>query len=130
MLLGGIGAFTSLGRLEDPAFTIKIAVVATPYPCASSDQVARAVSEPLESAIQKMGEVGQITSRNTPGLSLIELEIKDTINGTELPGTWTKLRARVADTALIIAMGMLVDNAIGLSPDSTGEFMFSSASRA
>ena len=31
-LLGGIWGFLSLGRLEDPAFTIKTAVVVTQYP--------------------------------------------------------------------------------------------------
>lgn len=105
LLLGGIGAFTSLGRLEDPAFTIKVAVVGTPYPGASSEQVAREVSEPLESAIQKMSEVGQVTSRNTPGFSLIEVEIRDTIDGKQLPGIWTKLRARVSDTSQFLPQG-------------------------
>ena len=104
-LFGGIGAFLSLGRLEDPAFTIKTAVIATEYPGASAEQVAREVSEPLESAIQKMGEVGLIMSRNTPGLSLIEVEIEDTIDGSELPAIWTKLRARVSDAAVFLPQG-------------------------
>lgn len=104
-LFGGIGSFFSLGRLEDPAFTIKVAVVATGYPGASAEEVAREVTEPLESAIQKMGEIGQITSRNTPGLSLIEIEIEDTIDGSELPAIWTKLRARVRDAALSLPRG-------------------------
>ena len=104
-LFGGIGAFLSLGRLEDPAFTIKTAVIATAYPGASAEQVAREVSEPLESAIQKMGEVGLIMSRNTPGLSLIEVEIEDTIDGSELPAIWTKLRARVSDAAVFLPQG-------------------------
>ena len=98
-LLGGIWGFNSLGRLEDPAFTIKVAVVVTQYPGASADQVAREVSEPLESAIQKMGEVDRITSVNRPGVSRIEVEIQPTFDGTELPQIWTKLRARVADAA-------------------------------
>ena len=51
-LFGGIWGFMSLGRLEDPAFTIKNAVIATEYPGATAEQVALEVSEPLESAIQ------------------------------------------------------------------------------
>ena len=61
-LLGGLWGFFSLGRLEDPAFTIKTAVVVTQYPGASAHQVAREVSEPLESEIQKMSEVKRIES--------------------------------------------------------------------
>ncbi len=98
-LLGGIWGFLSLGRLEDPAFTIKNAVISTQYPGATAEQVALEVSEPLESAIQQMGEVDTITSINQPGFSLIEVEIKSTYDGTELPDVWTKLRAKMRDAA-------------------------------
>lgn len=105
-LIGGLIAFFSIGRLEDPAFTIKTAVVITQYPGASAEEVANEVSEPLESAIQKMGEVDLISSRNTPGLSFIEVEIKDTIDGSELPAIWTQLRARISDAALALPSGV------------------------
>ncbi len=98
-LFGGIWGFLSLGRLEDPAFTIKQAVISTQYPGATAEQVALEVSEPLESAIQKMGEVKEITSINRPGHSLIEVEMKSTFDGDALPDIWTKLRARIRDAA-------------------------------
>ena len=96
-LFGGIWSFTALGRLEDPAFTIKTAAIVTQYPGATAEQVALEVSEPLESAIQKMAEVDRIVSINTPGQSLLEVEIKENFGGDALPAIWTKLRARVAD---------------------------------
>ncbi|MEO3413297.1 efflux RND transporter permease subunit [Roseovarius sp. CAU 1744] len=99
-LLGGIWGFLSLGRLEDPAFTIKTAVVVTQYPGASAEQVAREVSEPLESEIQKMGEVKEIESMNQPGQSRIKVDMKDEFDGTELPAIWTKLRNRVGEAQL------------------------------
>jgi len=98
-LLGGLWGFSSLGRLEDPAFTIKQVVIATQYPGATAEQVATEVSEPLESAIQKMGEVDKITSINRPGHSLITVEVFSTFGGDELPPIWTKLRNRVSDAA-------------------------------
>ena len=98
-LLGGLWGFLSLGRLEDPAFTIKQAVVETRYPGASAQQVAEEVSEPLESAIQKMAEIDRIESLNRPGLSQITVHVKSGFAGDELPAIWTKLRARLADTA-------------------------------
>ncbi len=99
-LLGGIWGFSSLGRLEDPAFTIKTAVVVTQYPGASAGEVALEVTEPLESQIQKLGEVKDIESMNQPGLSWITVNMKDTYDGSELPQIWTKLRNRVAEAAL------------------------------
>ncbi|WP_306113820.1 MULTISPECIES: efflux RND transporter permease subunit [unclassified Roseovarius] len=99
-LLGGIWGFMTLGRLEDPAFTIKTAVVVTQYPGASAEQVAREVSEPLESEIQTMSEVKEIRSMNQPGLSWITVDMKDQYDGTELPEIWTKLRNRANAAAL------------------------------
>jgi len=96
-LFGGVWGFATIGRLEDPAFTIKNAIVFTQYPGASAEEVAREVSEPLESAIQKMAEVDTITSSNKPGLSRIDVEIADTYGGDELPQVWDRLRARVGD---------------------------------
>ncbi len=115
-LLGGIWGYVNLGRLEDPAFTIKVAAISTQYPGASAEQVAHEVSDPLESAIQKMGEVDKITSVNQPGLSMIEVEIKPTFKGHELPGIWTKLRARIRDTARNLPEGVsepLVNDSFG-----------------
>ncbi len=105
-LFGGLWGFNSLGRLEDPAFTIKQAMVITYYPGASAEQVAREVSEPLESAIQKMGEVKKITSINQPGQSLIEVEIKDTYDGAALPEVWSKLRNKVSDATRSLPSGV------------------------
>ncbi|ATF17625.1 efflux RND transporter permease subunit [Phaeobacter gallaeciensis] len=105
-LFGGIWGFVNLGRLEDPAFTIKQAVVITQYPGASAEQVALEVSEPLESAIQKMGEVKLIKSMNQPGLSRIDVEMQDTYDGTELPDIWTKLRSEIGDAARELPEGV------------------------
>ncbi|GAA4228235.1 multidrug efflux pump subunit AcrB [Sagittula marina] len=96
-LLGGIWGFATIGRLEDPAFTIKNAIIITQYPGASAEQVAREVSEPIESEIQKMGEIDFITSSNKPGISRISVNIESIYDGTELPAIWTKLRNRVND---------------------------------
>ena len=94
-LMGGIWGFATIGRLEDPAFTIKNAIVITQYPGASAEEVAREVTEPLESAIQQMDEVDTITSSNKPGVSRIDVEVESIYDGTELPQIWDDLRNRV-----------------------------------
>ncbi|SEN80881.1 Multidrug efflux pump subunit AcrB [Loktanella fryxellensis] len=106
-LIGGALGYLGVGKLEDPTFTLKTALVITPYPGATADEVASEVSEVLESEIQRMGEVDYITSRNTPGLSVIEVEIKPTYGGSELPQVWNDLRARVADAAGSLPPGAL-----------------------
>ena len=53
-LLGGLWGMNNIGRLEDPAFTIKMALVITPYPGATAAEVEEEITEPLESAIQQL----------------------------------------------------------------------------
>ena len=50
VLVGGIVAYQQMGRLEDPEFTIKEALIITPYPGASAEEVAKEVTNPIESA--------------------------------------------------------------------------------
>jgi multidrug efflux pump subunit AcrB len=51
---GGISAFNGMSRLEDPEFTIKDALVVTPYPGASALEVEVEVSDEIEAAAQKI----------------------------------------------------------------------------
>ncbi len=94
----GIYAYLHLGRLEFPDFVIKIAVVATPYPGASSLQVEQEVTDVLEEAIQSLGELDEIWSMSQDGLSIIHAEMKDKYRGDkELQQVWDKLRRKVND---------------------------------
>ncbi|WP_322895672.1 MULTISPECIES: efflux RND transporter permease subunit [unclassified Yoonia] len=106
-IFGGIGGYLSVGKLEDPGITLKSALVITPWPGATAAEVAAEVSEVLESALQTLDEIDYITSRNTAGLSVIEVHIRDTFDGGELPQVWDKLRARVADAAADLPSGTL-----------------------
>ncbi|MBE0507423.1 MAG: efflux RND transporter permease subunit [Marinospirillum sp.] len=96
-LLGGIWALMTLGRLEDPAFTIKQAIVVTPYPGATAVEVEEEVTELMESAIQQLSQLRRIQSRSMPGLSEITVEIKDTYKGDDIPQIWDELRRKVGD---------------------------------
>ncbi|MFN4156726.1 MAG: efflux RND transporter permease subunit [Paracoccaceae bacterium] len=106
-ILGGIGGYFSVGKLEDPGITLKSALVVTPWPGATAAEVAAEVSEVLESEIQKLDEIDYVTSRNTPGLSVIEVHIRDTFGGDELPQVWDRLRARVSDVTPNLPAGTL-----------------------
>lgn len=104
-LLGGISGYFGVGKLEDPAFTLKSALVITPYPGATADEVATEISEVLETELQQMGEVAKITSTNRPGVSVIEVEVRDIFDGSDLPQIWDDLRDRVGDASADLPMG-------------------------
>jgi multidrug efflux pump subunit AcrB len=96
-LFGGLWGLLTLGRLEDPAFTIKQAVVVTQYPGATAQEVEEEISELLESAIQQLPQLKRLTSKSMPGVSEIEVEIKSTYDGDAIPQIWDELRRKVAD---------------------------------
>ena len=96
-LLGGIWAILTLGRLEDPAFTVKMALVVTPYPGATAEEVELEVTEHMESAIQQMPQLKRITSKSMPGRSEITIEIEDSYTGPQIPQIWDELRRKVGD---------------------------------
>lgn len=96
-LLGGIFAYFNIGRLEDPKFTIKTALVITPYPGASAAEVENEVSDRLESSIQQMEQVDFLRSRSMPGYSEIQVQIRDRYPSAELPQVWDELRRQVSD---------------------------------
>ncbi|MBB4212731.1 multidrug efflux pump subunit AcrB [Rhodothalassium salexigens DSM 2132] len=97
-LFGGLWGFLTVGRLEDPSFTIKMAQVYTSYPGATAEEVEREVTERLESAIQQMAQLKTLTSASHPGRSQITVEIQDTYDSEELPQVWDELRRKVRDT--------------------------------
>ncbi len=96
-LYAGFQSFNGLPRLEDPEFTIKEALVITPYPGATPYEVEEEVSDELELAIQKLGKIKRIESRNIPGQSTITVEMRSTVKSKELPQVWDELRRKVGD---------------------------------
>ncbi|PXW14588.1 efflux RND transporter permease subunit [Paraburkholderia caballeronis] len=98
-LIGGLYAYVNIGRLEDPKFTIKTAIVVTRFPGASAEQVESQVTDLLESSIQQMEQVDFITSRSLPGYSEVRVNIRDRFRSPELPQIWDELRRQVSDVA-------------------------------
>lgn len=96
-LIGGIIAFFEIGRLEDPEFTIKEAIVNAQYPGATALDVEQEITEPLESAIQQMSQIKEIRSRSMPGAAEIRVVIQDSYKGEALAQVWNELRNKVAD---------------------------------
>ena len=94
---GGMIAYQGLSRLEDPAFTIKDALVVTPYPGASAAEVEEEVSDVLETAVQQMAQLDEVESKSDRGLSTLTVSIQRNYTGADLPQIWDELRRKVND---------------------------------
>ncbi|UCF91926.1 MAG: efflux RND transporter permease subunit [Desulfobacterales bacterium] len=99
ILLVAVGwiSFNNLARLEDPEFTIKEAVVITPYPGASAAEVEAEVTNVIEKAVQEMGQLDYIESRSSREFSQVKVTMKDQYDKTTLPQVWDELRRKVHD---------------------------------
>jgi len=97
LILGGIVSFNDLGRLEDPAFTIKQAVVFVNYPGASALEVEEEVTLPIENALQQLPYLDNITSTSSNGQSQIMVEMKSTYRADDLAQIWDEMRRKIND---------------------------------
>ena len=106
--LGGISAYYSIGKLEDPAFTIKTAVVSIIYPGSTVYEAEQEAASRMEDAIQAMGEIKKIKTRCTPGAAVIYVDIKDAYTAEDLPQIWNVLRQKVNDALINLPSGCTV----------------------
>ncbi|WP_319410297.1 efflux RND transporter permease subunit [uncultured Cohaesibacter sp.] len=105
LLAGGIYAYMNLGRLEDPEFTIKEAVIATYYPGASSLEVEEEITLPIETALQQLPYVDHITSISSAGLSQVTVVMKDKYRDAELKQIWDEMRRKINDMSSDLPSG-------------------------
>ncbi len=97
LLLLGLWSYLNLPRLEDPEFTLKDALIITPYPGATAAEVAGEVSNVIEMAAQEMEQLKRVVSRSERGRSTVTVTIRDQYGKDELPQVWDELRRRVGD---------------------------------
>lgn len=97
VLAGGLLAYVKMGKLEDAPFTIKQALVLTPYPGASPSEVQSQVTDILEESIQALGELYYLKTENRAGLSKITVYVKKETRADEMQQLWDKLRRKVND---------------------------------
>ncbi|MEH6471885.1 MAG: efflux RND transporter permease subunit [Halopseudomonas sp.] len=105
---GGLSAYESIGKLEDPEFTIKEAKVITLYPGANAEQVNAEVTYHVEDAVQQMEQLKRIKmSVSREGYSEVTLEIQDKYRKDDFPQIYDILRKKIADMQRKLPPGAL-----------------------
>ena len=114
LIVAGLGAISSLPRMEDPDITNRFASVITQYPGASAERVEALVTEVLENRLRRLEEIKLIQSTSRPGISVIQLELKDSVQDTD--PVWSRARDLIADAKPVLpkaAQNPLLDDQIG-----------------
>ncbi|EPW1044038.1 multidrug efflux RND transporter permease subunit VmeV [Vibrio parahaemolyticus] len=106
LAIGGVTSFLELGRLEDPAFTIKDAMIVATYPGATSKEVEEELTYPLEKEIRKLPYIDRITSTSSNGMSQIMVSMKMDYGPDELPQVWDEMRRKINDLQPTLPQGV------------------------
>ena len=93
LIAAGASAMLAIGRQEDPTITNLFATVTTPFPGAEPTRVEALVTDPLEAALQEVSEVALVTSSSAAGVSILQLELADTLSDDGIDTAWAEIRA-------------------------------------
>src|SRR5258707_4183072 len=97
ILLGGIWSYQNIGRLEDPEFTIKEALIITRCPGASAAEVSNEITNRIENDCKQLGQLKRVESESTRGRSVVSAIIQDRYHRDSIPQVWDELRRKIAD---------------------------------
>jgi multidrug efflux pump subunit AcrB len=104
----GVYAFLSLGRAEDPAFTVRVMVVSAVWPGATPREMQQQVVDRLEKRIQEVEYLYRIETSIRPGRADLQVEFQDYTPQAKIPDLLYQVRKRMQDEA-----GNLPDGVIG-----------------
>ncbi len=97
ILVTGIFAFKTLGRSENPSFTVKQMVISAAWPGASAKDVEEHLTNTIEKEAQNLPQIEKITSYSRPGICVITVTLKDEVTGNLVRQRWLELRNIIND---------------------------------
>ncbi|MEO0739769.1 MAG: efflux RND transporter permease subunit, partial [Cyanobacteria bacterium J06649_12] len=95
VVVWGFSAFLSLPRLEDPEIVQRVSTVTTIFPGASAERVESLVTDKIEEELSDIEEVEEIRSSSSPGISVVTVELKETVPNVE--PVWARVRSQIDD---------------------------------
>lgn len=107
LIIAGLFSYVRLGKLEDPEFKIKEALVVTLYPEADAYSVELYVTDVIEQALQKIPNIDFTQSVSKQGYSQVKIKLKESVPSKELEQYWDNVRKKVADAKAALPFGVL-----------------------
>ncbi len=102
----GVFCYERLPRNEDPAFTIKTAVVSAQWPGASVADTTRLLTDTLEKKLQEIPWLDYIESETRAGRTVIHINLRDDTPPQTVPDIWYQVRKKMQDIAPSLPEGV------------------------
>ncbi len=107
IIAAGLSALLSIGRQEDPTITNIFATVTTPFPGADPARVETLVTAEIEEELKEIPEVAVIDSASATGISIVSIELIETLADNRIEQVWSEIRDALDDAALDFPPGAL-----------------------
>ncbi|RIH65777.1 efflux RND transporter permease subunit [Mariniphaga sediminis] len=105
MVAGGILAFRSISKLEDPELKVMMSQIVTVYPGATAHEVEMQVTHIIEEELSTLGDVETIRSKSMPNLSIVTVMLELTVPQKEIEQRWDFLRRRMNEVVAKLPEG-------------------------
>ncbi len=106
-MVSGIYAFLSLGRAEDPAFTVRAMVVSVAWPGATPQELQTQVVDRLEKRIQEVDYIYRIETSIRQGQASLQIEFHDYSPKEKVPDLFYQVRKRMQEEAGNLPAGVI-----------------------
>lgn len=106
-VIGGVYAFLSLGRAEDPSFTVRVMMVSAVWPGATPQELQEQVVDRLEKRIQEVEYLYRIETTIRPGRADMQIEFQDYAPQARVPDLFYQVRKRMQDEAVRLPQGVI-----------------------
>ncbi|WP_204137790.1 efflux RND transporter permease subunit, partial [Halomicronema sp. CCY15110] len=103
IVAGGLSAYQSLPRQEDPQLVSRVAVITTAFPGASAERVEALVTRVLEEELAAIEEIDVLESDSRVGFSSVSVELVDSVTNTA--PVWSRVRDEMAEAATRLPTG-------------------------
>lgn len=95
--IAGIYSFHAMGRSEDPSFVVRQMVISAAWPGATTEQMQEHVTSKLDKMVQATPDIDYITSYSRPGVSVVNVILKDQVANKDVRTHWLEARNYVND---------------------------------
>lgn len=106
LMAAGVFSYEQLPRNEDPAFTIKTALVSASWPGASVADTVNLVTDTLEKKLQEIPYLDFVESETRAGQSVIFVNLRDDTPPAQVAGIWYQVRKKMQDIAPSLPAGV------------------------
>ena len=105
--LAGLLSYRSLGRAEDPSFTIKVVIVSAMWPGANAADMQDQVADPIEKKLQELPYIDKVTTYTKPSFTAMQVAFKDNTPARDVPELFYQLRKKISDIKDELPAGLI-----------------------